>query len=370
MILTLDSENTISNKGNPFDQKNKNVLWGIKRDNEETSTFSSYPSQEVIDEAELLVFFNAKYDIHWLNKAGISVNHKRIWCCQVAEFLLNNMKTPYPSLEDTSIKYNLGHKLDIIKTEYWDKGIDTDQIPLHILSAYCKQDVDLTYSIYQIQKLLFTDKLSRLFSLQMQDLLILCEMEQNGLYYDEKLIKTRSEEIENKIQDITSQLQSVYPDVPLNFASNDHLSAFLYGGTITETIREPIGVFKSGDKIGQTRYKKIEIEHQLPRMYTPLKGTEMAKEGNYSTAEETLKQLKGKQKWISLILELAKLEKLLGTYYKGLPKLNEKMNWSINKLHGQYNQVRAATGRLSSSSPNMQNFSGDTLDIFISQYGN
>jgi DNA polymerase-1 len=66
---------------------------------------------------------------------------------------------------------------------------------------------------------------------------------------------------------------------------------------------------------------------------------------------------------------LAELSKLDGTYYKGMININKEMNWPENKIHGQFNQCVAATGRLSSSKPNLQNFAGDCQDIFVSRYG-
>jgi DNA polymerase I-like protein with 3'-5' exonuclease and polymerase domains len=66
------------------------------------------------------------------------------------------------------------------------------------------------------------------------------------------------------------------------------------------------------------------------------------------------------------LIELSKLEKRNGTYYKGLVKLRQEMHWPKNKLHGQYNQCVAKTGRLSSSKPNQQNFDSSLQDIFIS----
>ena len=91
----------------------------------------------------------------------------------------------------------------------------------------------------------------------------------------------------------------------------------------------------------------------------------------YVTNEDTLKQLKAKSKYqkrcIELLLERAELAKLLDTYYGKLPMLLEKMEWG-EFLHGQYNQCVAATGRLSSSAPNMQNFSGDVDRLLISRY--
>jgi DNA polymerase-1 len=103
-------------------------------------------------------------------------------------------------------------------------------------------------------------------------------------------------------------------------------------------------------------------------MYTPIKGSEMKKEGNYAVDESTLRKLRGKRNIIDMILELSKLEKLNGTYYNGLVSLRKEMNWEQGKLHGNFNQTTAATGRLSSSRPNLQNFASELQNIFISEY--
>lgn len=154
----------------------------------------------------------------------------------------------------------------------------------------------------------------------------------------------------------------------LNLSSGDHLSAFLYGGIVKEDAKEMIGFFKTGEKKGQPKYKNIIIEHVLPRLYTPLKGSELQKEGMFATDEGTLRKLKGKKATVDLLLELSKLEKLNGTYYKGLVKLREEMHWPKGLLHGQFNQTTAATGRLSSNKPNLQNFASELQDIFVSKY--
>lgn len=153
-----------------------------------------------------------------------------------------------------------------------------------------------------------------------------------------------------------------------NFNSGDHLSAFLYGGVVKEDSKEFIGFFKTGERKGQPKFKNVVIEHHLPRLYEPLKGSEMKKAGNYAVDEGTLRKLKGKKEVVNQLLELSKLEKLNGTYYKGLVKLREEMGWPVGILHGNFNQTTAATGRLSSSRPNLQNFASELQDIFISEY--
>ena len=179
-------------------------------------------------------------------------------------------------------------------------------------------------------------------------------MEWNGIPFDEELCQVRAKELDDKISEINKKLSAIYPNIPINFGSNDHLSAFLYGGVVKEDGKEFIGYYKTGEKAGQPKYKNITIEHQLPRLYTPLKGSEMKKEGNYAVDEGTLRKLKGKKAIIDMLLELSKLEKLNGTYLKGLPKKLIEMEWG-DYLHPSYNQCVTVTGRVASANPNGQN---------------
>ena len=91
------------------------------------------------------------YDLQWMWKSGLDLTGKKFWCCQVAEFILNNQRTPYPSLDEAAEKYTGEKKLDVVKTEYWDKGINTDQVPWDILSAYAIKDAELTEKVYLAQ---------------------------------------------------------------------------------------------------------------------------------------------------------------------------------------------------------------------------
>lgn len=362
MTTSFDYETTTHSKGSAFDQRNKSVCIGIKVDDQ--PTFCSFENIAVpID--DLVVGFNIKFDLHWLRKNGHPLPTK-IWCCQVAEFILSGQTTPYPSLDKAAEKYGLGQKLDIVKLDYWDKGVQTDQIPREVLSEYCCLDVDLTYKVYQQQLAQFIEqpKLFALFKLAMHDLLVLEEMEWNGIKYNKTLCEERSALLETQILKIKTELASIYPDIPINFGSGDMLSAFLYGGTIKQEAKEHVGFFKTGAKAGQPKYKNVVIEHKLPRLIEPLPKSEVAKIGTnedgttyklYQTNEPTLRKLKGPaaKKFVGPLLELAKLDKLTGTYYKGIPEKAQEQHWEEAYIHGQFNQVVAATGRLSSSGPKL-----------------
>lgn len=353
--LTFDFEcNTIA-KGNPYCKEGKAVCLGYKVENTPTYCIFDFNGlNKDVFTSSLCVAFNAKFDIGWLRRIGFTLP-KQVWCVQLAEYFLSRQTLAWLSLEECAQRYGIPGKLDVVKTQYWDKNIDTDQIPPEILSDYCRQDVDLTYTIFCKQQEEFAKhpKLYRLFKLACQDLLVLQEMEWNGLVYDESICAKRAEECRAAMQEHLALLAGVYPGVPINFNSGDQLSAFLYGGTIYEDVKIPDGFYKTGLKKGQPKWKNGVVEHALPRMVEPLPKSEMKKPGLFATDEGTLRKLKGPfaKKFVEPLLTIAKLDKLIGTYYEGLPKQNKEMRWSPNIIHGQLNQCVTATGRLSASKP-------------------
>lgn len=166
--------------------------------------------------------------------------------------------------------------------------------------------------------------------------------------------------------------------IPINLNSDDHVSCLLYGGTITEDIRIPIGVYKTGAKVGQTRYKIVKKEYELPRRIEPIKKTGRFKKGDdpdnpryWLTNEKILKRLKPNKQGrelLNILQEVTKLEKLKSTYLLGWPKLIAKMNWGKDMIHGNLNQCVVVTGRLSSTSPNLQNADPQTKIFCESRY--
>lgn len=381
--LILDVETTISNKGNPFDETNKLCYVGLLGSTPRTISieYGDEPYrhkldeiQKEIDESEILVGFNIKFDLHWLRKYGINFVGKRIWDCQLVHFVLTGQQYPYPSLNSVSAYYDLGSKLDVVATEYWSNKIDTPNIPQDILEEYLVGDLQLTQKVYEKQMEEFASSaktMQRLISLHNQDLLILQEMEYNGLLFDEGQSNVLAQELQEQIKKIDDILFEYHSLVDFNPNSTEHLSAFLYGGIIKVKRRETIGLFKTGTRKGQAKERWVLHEITFDRLVNPLKGSELEKEGFFSTDEQTLKSLKGNKKAkevIELLLHRAVLEKRLSTYYKGLVDLRKEMNWHEGRLHGQLNQCVARTGRLSSSKPNLQNFDGEIKTLFGSRY--
>ena len=377
--LVLDVETTTSNKGNPFDTTNKLCYVGMNDDvyniefDDEPYKDNLLKIQESIDSATVLVGFNIKFDLHWLARYGIKFANKRIWDCQLVHFILDGQANPYPSLNGVAEHYGLESKLDIVSEQYWKNGIDTPDIPEDILVEYLKQDVKLTEQIMikQMEDLNKQPELKRLVSLHNQDLLVLQEMEFNGILYDYDKSKILGDELEEQISKLDKRLHMYHQFDDFNPNSVDHLSAFLYGGTIKYKRQRPVGHYKSGNRMGEVKLQWFDEQIEMPQRIKPLAGSELAKEGLYSTDEKTLRSLKPNKEGkeiLELLLTRATLEKRKSTYYHGLVKLIDDNKWNKGEIHGQLNQCVARTGRLSSSRPNLQNFDGEIKSLFLSRF--
>ncbi len=381
IVKPCDLETTIYNKGNAFDSRNEVCFVGLG-DKVWDIAYSDEPYgdklkeiQDEIQATDVLVFVNAKFDLHHLRNLNISIGECRIWDCALVDFMLEGQTTPYPSMNKMAEKYGLPQKPDIKET-YWNNGIDTRDIPRDEIVSYLQEhDLKTTMAIYEIQKEAVSKKsiqFQRLVSLANQDISVLADMEYNGFYFDEALCKQKAVELEQKIKDLRMELNDYHNIEEFNTESGDHLSALLYGGTITISRKELVGTYKTGDRKGEDKYGWRDYDYTLPRLFNPLPKTELKKEGYWQTGEDVLRQLKCRDKagkrLLEVILELAKLEKMVGTYYNGLPKLRQEMNWKPNYLHGNLNQVTARTGRLSSTKPNLQNIAGSLKSCFKSRF--
>lgn len=391
--LIIDTENSGAqrNKAHPFDQKNKLLLLGLRRSGC-TSIFdieyteSPYGDSlrtlgEFLGNADLLVGFNIKYDLHWLRRyLGPEASRRwlsggiKIWDCQLAEFLLSNQTLQYPSLADTCLLRRVPLKKDTLK-EYLGQGLDVSDIPLLELTEYLEGDLVSTEELFLKQVDLIREAgLWNLFRLQCQDLLVLADMEYNGMKYDLEKSKSLAQVCQVEEDELARSLSGlVDPEIAphINWNSGDHLSAILYGGRISFDVRHENGVYKSGRNVGKPRYRIETIEYVFPQLVKPLQGSELKKDGFYKTDIDTLKGIKAKgvaKQIVNTSLRLSELSKLRGTYYEGIPKKFDEYGWEDNLVHGQLNQCVAVTGRTSSSNPNGQNITSDVKECFVSRY--
>lgn len=379
--IVLDCETSVRNKGSPFTKDNRLCQVGLMTWFDQYKIYDIEYSenpygkylkeiQEQLDSSSLLIGFNIKFDLHWLRRYSINFSTRKIWDCQIAHFLITRQQARFPSLNDVAAFYKLGVKEDVVAA-MWKEGIDTPDIPWDILSSYLKQDLNLTYQIYIKQKEYFETHpaMYRLFYLEMLDLLILEEMEWNGMKFDKELSLEESSKVVEQCNKLFDKFSF---NAPVSFTSGDNISALLYGGTIKEKYREHYQVTLKSGEVKQKERWSIR-EHKMPQLVKPLPKSEMAKEGFYATDKATLTTLlhkrigKDTKELIEAIIEYGDLAHLNGTYFEGLPKQMD-LHGDEEYIHGQFNQVVAITGRLSSSKPNLQNRDKRIDHCFISRY--
>lgn len=369
--LCVDVETTTYNKGSPFDRRNQLVCIAYTDGGEPNVARSDASGlkevQKAINRCERIVGFNLKFDLHWLRRAGIDFSGKRAYDVQATEFVLSGQTHKFPSLNEVSAKYLGKSKIDEVAA-LWDRGVQTTDIPWETLSAYAAEDVQLTLSVSKKQQALREfHGLNKLISIVNQDLLVLEEMEWNGIKFNRERAEAKARDLEREIVLLQEKHQMLHNVPNFNWGSPDHLSALLYGGTIREEVRIPVGHYKTGAKVGQPRFKIEEREHKLPRLFKPPKGSELKKDGLWSVDEVTLASLESDHPLLSDLLTIKKYQKEVSTYLRGFGRRQDEGGYS-DFIYGQFNQCVAATGRLSSSNPNLQNLSEEIGKCLMSRH--
>ena len=214
--------------------------------------------------------------------------------------------------------------------------------------------------------------MSKLISVSMQDLIVLQDIERNGLLLDTEKSIEKGNKLVAQISNIDSWLCKVFNVDWFNPNSGDQLSAFLYGGTLELDGKENY-IFTYKDGRTAEKIRNVKVPYITKGLFKPLPKTALAKEGFYSTERGVLMQLqqsaKGESKKIlDELLRRSKLEKLRSTYYHGLPKKLEEYGWEDNIIHSSLNQCVATSGRLSSTKPNIQNIEEGVNEVFISRF--
>jgi DNA polymerase-1 len=258
---------------------------------------------------------NAKFDLHFLHNNGIEVNNL-YFDTMVAAYVLDPDSRDY-SLDGLSLLHFNFTKIKF--SELLGKGKDAitiDQVPVEQLAQYAVEDVVYTFKLFQLFKeSLVVAELDKVFyELEMPLVSVLRAMEHTGVNVDINYLK----------------------ELEVDFQA--HL----------DTIREAI--FKhAGCEFNVDSPKQLQ-EVLFEQMELPTKGIKKNKNG-YSTAADQLVKLEETHPIIAEISKYREYAKLQSTYVKALPKLVE----ADGRIHTSYNQTIAATGRLSSSNPNLQN---------------
>ncbi len=386
MYQVIDSETNIKNigedavgkmKADPFHPDNFAVYWGRKLGGSDVISTPHTKHCAIGLTVDLLVGHNIKFDLHYMWKVD-PVNHElfytrgiRIWCTQLAEYLLTGQDSKWASLDQLSEKYG-GTVKDSRMKEYWEAGIDTEDIPKEEIEPYLTDDIKNTELVFLAQvKQAMAMNMMPLIVTQMEALLATAEMSFNGMAFDKEAALTAAVEMSKDIRDLEITLESYMVArgvVDANPASSQQVSAYLFGGTTKHIENQPVmgtdGIqvkFKSGAKVGQGKFKKVEVLNTLPSMVKPSKAWKN-KEG-FSVANDVLTELHRAfeggtapvslevTRFVNAMLDYRRMQKDVKTYYVGFSKLT----WDDGFIHGNFNHCNTNTGRLSSSAPNMQN---------------
>ena len=259
---------------------------------------------------------NLKYDRHILQNAGIDL--KGTLLDTMLFSYVNNSTITRHNLDAVSKRY-----LNINPTSYEDvagkgaKQIPFSEVSIDVASDYASEDADISLKLYEhIEPMVQKEaKLAKLYS-EIEGPLIytLGDIERNGVLIDSEKLSQQSKELEAKILKLESQVQKNAGE-DFNLGSPKQLQEILY------------------EKLGLPVIKK-----------TP--------KGQPSTSEAVLQELSMDFPIVHDILSYRAISKLKSTYTDKLPKM---INSNTGRVHTSYHQAVTATGRLSSSDPNLQN---------------
>ena len=259
---------------------------------------------------------NIKYDLEVLRNYNIHLSGP-MWDTMIAHYLIQpELHHNMDYMAEVYLNYQTVHIDELIGPKGKNQRSMRDLQPSEVYEYAC-EDADITLQLKEkLEPELKRLECERLFyDIEMPLMPVLAEMEMNGVCLDtaslnetSKAFTDRMNEIEQRIYELAGQ--------SFNIASPK--------------------------QVGEILFDKLKIVEKAKKTKT----------GQYVTSEEVLMQLKNKHEIVADILEHRGLKKLIGTYIDALPKL---INPRTGHIHTSFNQTITATGRLSSSDPNLQN---------------
>ena len=258
---------------------------------------------------------NIKYDYHILANYGIGLKGV-FFDTMIAHYLIHpDMRHNMNVLAETYLNYS-PIKIETII----GKGkaqLNMRDLPAKKIKNYACEDADITWQLKGVfEPLLKEEDLISLFrEIEMPLVSVLAKMEREGINLDKECLQAFSKELESSVKEIKDEIFEV-AGTEFNIASPKQL--------------------------GEVLFDRIKIDDKAKKTKT----------GQYSTSEEVLSKLKKKHPIVEKVLSFRSLQKLRSTYVDALPGL---VNPNTQRIHTSFNQAVAATGRLSSNNPNLQN---------------
>ena len=322
-ILSLDTETTSTNA---IDAE----LVGLSFSTEESKAFyvpvpeNKHEAQKIVDifkevyenPSILKIGQNIKYDITVLRKYGVEMKGE-LFDCMIAHYLLQpELRHNMDYMAEAYLNYKTIHIDELIGHKGKSQKSMRDLSPIEVYEYAC-EDADITLKLYHIlePKLKELNIFNLFKDIEMPLINVLVEMEMNGVILDTSSLTETSRILQQRILE---KERKIYEEAGTSF-----------------NIASP-------KQVGEILFDRLKISDKAKKTKT----------GQYVTSEEALTQLKHRAPIVENILAYRGLRKLLSTYVEALPKL---INKHTGHIHTSFNQAITATGRLSSSDPNLQN---------------
>lgn len=272
---------------------------------------------------------NAKFDYSMLKRYGAEVSDP-LFDTMIAHYLLQpEMQHNMDYLSEVYLKYRPIPTSNLINTkakksseslfdfDEEEKPQTMREVPVDKVMQYCCEDSDVTLQLYKVFKNeLKKEKLEKLFyEIEMPLVKVLADMELTGVRIDVAALKESEGILNQELKNIEAR--------------------------ITELAGHPFNPL-SPKAVGTVLFDEMKLDPKAKK----------TKSGQYTTSEEVLQKLRDKSPIIDEILNYRGVKKLLSTYIEALP---QEINHRTGRIHAQFNQTVTATGRLSSSNPNLQN---------------
>ena len=296
----------------------ENEAWyvPVPADKEEATKVVAHFSPALQNRKSQKIGQNIKFDIIVLRKYGVRVAGP-LFDTMIAHYLLNpELRHGMDYLAETYLKYKPVPISQLIGPKGKNQLCMRD-VPLAQIAEYAAEDADVTLKL----KNFFAPELKKagieslFFDIEMPLIYVLVEMEVTGVKLDTVALKQSSEELTAALNNLEKE---IYELAGVKFNIN------------------------SSKQVGEVLFEHLKIEEKAKKTKT----------GSYSTSEDILEKMRSKHPVVGKLLEYRGLKKLLSTYIDALPEL---INPETGKIHTSFNQTVTATGRLSSTNPNLQN---------------
>lgn len=311
--------------------------------------------KRMVDSRVKFILHNAKFDLRVIvNNLGVWFSP--YWDTNIASNFLNENEPhglKYLHKKYILRDYTKGEELDTFDSLF--EGVSFNYIPIEIGYLYAAKDAVMTYEVYEFQKPYLTPdsepckrqnlvKAAELYRWEVELIRYVAEMEEEGVYIDKEKAKKLSEEYRQKMKDTIAKVNTILET--LDYSS------------LPQSKRDKLsGPIEVGDELVDAVLNIGSPTQLAIVLYDVLKLQSPDKDNPRGTSEEILQSLANNSQDVKIkeliqeILAFRGYKKLLTTYIDKLPAVVKE---KTGRLHGEFNQYGAKTGRFSSSNPNLR----------------